>query len=346
MQMATQAGFLRQAANERPFILSRSGYTGSSRYAAIWSGDNLSNYFYLGLSIPTALGMSISGLPFNGADLGGFGGDVTDGLMLDWTKAAFLSPFLRNHCNRGQREQEPFAFPPAVMTIIRRYIRLRYKLLPYLYNLFAYQETDGAPIMRPLLYEFEDEKLAKIKDQFMIGHAILQAPFITEAGKSRTAILPGDEPWYDAATGEWRAPGETSIRRNADSTPLWVRAGAILPMKPGTPTDNSVHLRRVDFHMFVPPNWTGSSTYRYVADDGISFDYQRGERSALHLEMAVLDGHVAIITHHDQTGFGEIEPRFIFHGSPQSVRLNSAAPTLVDDHTVMTGKRLRVKRTD
>jgi alpha-glucosidase len=346
MQMATQAGFLRQAANERPFILSRSGYTGSSRYAAIWSGDNISNYFYLGLSIPTALGMSISGLPFNGADMAGFGGDVTDGLMLDWTKAAFLSPFLRNHCNRGQRNQEPFAFPPAVMTIVRRYIRLRYKMLPYLYNLFAYQETDGAPIMRPLLYEFDDEKLAKIKDQFMIGHAVLQAPFVTEVGKSRIAILPGEEPWYDAATGEWRTPGEVSVRRNLDSTPLWVRAGAILPMQPGTPTDNSIDLRRVDFHMFVPPNWTGSTTYRYVADDGISFDYQRGVRSALHLEMAVLDGHVAIITRLEDTGFGDIEPRFIFHGAPQSVRLNSAAPNLVDDHTVMTGKRLRVKRTD
>jgi len=345
MQMATHAGFLTHSPNERPFILSRSGYTGSSQYAAIWTGDNLSNYFYLALSIPTSLGLSLSGCPFNGPDLAGFGGDVTDQLMIDWTKAGFLFPFLRNHCNRGQREQEPFAFPKGVMGVVRHYIRLRYKLMPYLYNLFIEQESAGDPILRPLLYGFEGDDLAKVKDQFLVGPSILQAPFVAENAKRRTVILPGAEPWYDASIGAWREPGVITATKSNDSTPLFIRAGAIVPMQRGTPVDNHKELREIDLHVFIPPKWSGNVTYEYSADDGISFDYRSGGRSTLRIDLVAVDGHIAITTAETATGFGSIRPRFVFHGAPASVRLDSTAPTLIDDFTVMTGKKVAVRRT-
>jgi alpha-glucosidase len=343
MQMATHEGFLQAKPNERPFILSRSGFIGSSKHAAIWTGDNLSNYFYLKASIPTSLGLSLSGLPFNGPDLGGFGGDVTDDLMVDWTKAGFLFPFLRNHCGRGQRPQEPFNFPAPVMGVLRRYIRLRYKLLPYLYNLFVQQEATGDPIMRPLLYEFEDAGLDRIDDQFLIGPSVLQAPFIDKDQKTRTVILPGSEPWYDATNGDWVEPGTVKVKKGRETTPLYVRCGAILPMQPGTPTDNRKELREVHFHLFIPPTWSGETELEYVADDGLTFDYRNGARSTLRVTAVSVDGNLAIRAQQTANGFGAINPTFVVHGEPKSVRVNGADVAMNGGKVVLTGKPLDVK---
>lgn len=343
MQIATQNGFLQARPNERPFILSRSGFIGSSKRAAIWTGDNLSNYFYLKISIPTSVNMSISGLPFNGPDLGGFGDSVTDCLMVDWIKAGFLFPFLRNHCAKGQREQEPFAFPDAVMSIMRRYIRLRYKLMPYLYNLFIQQEELGDPIMRPLLYEFGDAGLEGVNDQFMIGSSLMQAPFVEEKAKTRSVVLPGDLPWYDATDGNWVQPGTVVVKNDRTSTPLFVRAGAIVPMQAGTPTDTKKELNKVHFHVFLPNSWSGETNLEYSADDGISFDYQKGMRSTIGIRMASASGNVAISVEEKANGFGKIEPTFIVHGEPKSVRVNGSVVKLTAEKVVLTGKPLKVQ---
>ncbi len=342
MQMATHEGFKQARPLERPFMLSRSGFIGSSKHAAIWTGDNLSNYFYLKISIPTSLNMSISGQPFNGPDIGGFGGSVTDELMVDWVKAAFLFPFFRNHCAKGQREQEPFAFPEPVMSVLRRYIRLRYKLIPYLYNLFAVQEENGDAIMRPLLYEFEDPNLEELDDQFMIGPSILQAPFVEEKAKTRSVVLPGKEAWYDAISGNWVEAGTHTVKNEKSTTPLFVRAGAIVPMQPGTPVDNTKDLNKVHFHVFLPPNWSGESALTYRADDGISFGYQTGERSEVNIRLACVKGNVAISLEETTTGFGPIDSTFIIHGDVKSLRINGGIAKLSSAKVVLTGKPLKV----
>lgn len=341
MQMATKDGLKRARPHERPFLLSRSGFVGSSRNAAIWTGDNISNRFYLKLSVPTTLGMSLSGLPFNGPDLCGFGGDVTDELAIDWFKANFLFPFCRNHSSKGTRTQEPYAFPKDVMQVLRRYIRLRYKLIPTLYNLFIDQEENGDPILRPLFYHFDDEGLDKIDDQFLVGDAILQAPFLGEE-KRRSVVLPGSEPWFDAANGGWLAAGTHDARRAKESTPLYVRAGAMLAMQPGTPTDNTKELRDVHLHVFLPVDWSGDSEIEYRADDGISFAYRAGARSEIKVRLAAVEGNVAIILEQPLDGFGKIEPTFVFHTEPKSVRVNGAALPLTKSKSTLTGKALDV----
>jgi alpha-glucosidase len=341
MQKATHEGFLAAEAHERPFILSRSGFTGSSRYAAVWSGDNLSNYFYLQLSIPTAIGLSLSGLPFNGPDIGGFGGDVTDDLMIDWTKANFLFPFFRNHCGRGHRSQEPFNFPARTLSILRRYIRLRYKLLPYLYNLFVEQEAEGDPILRPLFYEFHESGLSKINDQFMVGPSVLQAPFVEEGLQKRSLTLPGSLPWFDARNGEW-VSGEQVARSKKAETPLYIRAGAILPMRPGTPIDHRHDLRQVHFHIFLPP-FSMDGEYKYVADDGLTFGYQFGERSEGRVKYVWVDGHLAIDWDVTDRRFGDIVASFVTHGEPKSVRLNGKQVEPEKGATTLTGVELAVR---
>lgn len=341
MQIATHAGFLAAEPNERPFILSRSGFIGSSKYAAIWSGDNLSNQFYLKLSIPTALGMSISGQPFNGPDVGGFGFDVTDELMEDWVKANFLFPFFRNHSQKGTREQAPYQFPQATMRILRRFIRLRYKLIPYLYQLFVNQEEAGEPILRPLFYHYADAGLDEINDQFLVGSSILQAPFL-DAERIRSVVLPGAEPWYDARNGVWLNPGTHKVKNNRDTTPLFVTAGSLIAMQPGTPVDNRKDLHDIHVHVFVPSGWSGSSETDLIADDGLTFGYRGGKRSRVRVSLVAVDGHVALQTETLSEGDGPIRTRFVVHGSPKSVRVNGSVPASEPGKVTLAGKPISV----
>ena len=342
MARATHQGFLRARPDERPFVLSRSASAGSARYAAVWTGDNVANRFHLANSIPSCLGMSLSGLPFCGPDIAGFGGDGGEALTIDWTKANFLFPFFRNHADRGAARKEPWAYGKGAMALLRRYIRLRYKLLPYLYCLFAAGETTGDPVLRPLFYHFPAEGLDGVDDQFMVGPSILQAPFLDAASKTRTVVLPGDAPWYDATDGAWLPAGEATARRTRDATPLYVRAGAIVPLRPGTPADARHDLREVVLNLFVPEGWNGETVYEYLADDGLTYGYRRGERSVLRVRMVVADGHVAIATEREE-GYGPIRAAFAFHGPVRDVRIDSEAVALADEAVTLTGRPLRVR---
>lgn len=336
MQMATREGFQRAKPNERPFVLSRSGFTGSSRYAAIWSGDNLSNRFYLQCAIPTAIGLSLSGLPFNGPDMGGFGGDVTDDLMVDWAKAGFLFPFCRNHSVKDSRPQEPWAFKPGSNRVIQHYLRLRYRLLPYLYGLFIDQEDSGEPIMRPLFYHFDEPQLDRIDDQFMIGPHILQAPHVKE-DPMRDVVLPGEHPWFDAASGHWVKAGLHHRARTAASSPLFIANGAIIPMRPGTPKDNRTDLRKVEFHIFASPDFPGISSIVYRADDAISYDYRDGKRSELSLSVEWCDGDLHLDWKQISEGYGKLEPRFVLHGVTNKVVVNGATVKTKTTRVRLTG---------
>lgn len=241
----------------------------------------------------------------------------------------------------GTREQEPFSFPKATMQVVRKYIRLRYKLLPYLYNLFIDQEELGDPILRPLLYEHGDAGLENVDDQFLIGNAILQAPILSKE-RLRKVVLPGVEPWYDARTGEWVEPGEIETKVGVGETPMFFAAGAIVPMQLGTPISAHKNLSQVGIHIFIPTDWNGESSYEYRADDGISFDYREGKRSQISIRVASANGNVAVSWEQTQDGFGKVEPTFVVHGRPKSVRVNSAVTIQRSDRVVLAGKSLAV----
>lgn len=319
MQKASFDGLLKAKPDERPFLLSRSGCQGTSRYSAVWTGDNVSNYAYLRLAIPTTLNLSLSGIPFNGPDLGGFGGDSNEPLMLDWIRACFLFPFSRNHTGLGTREQEPWAYSKAGQDVIAKYIRLRYELLPYLYNLYADQEEMGDPILRPLFYEFDGDHDA-INDQFLVGPSILQAPIVTAKAKSRKVALPGDEPWFDAATATWKPSGNRKNTPGRGETPLYIRNGAVIPMH--RPGQAPVDLRDVEVHLFAAPGTSGKTTYTYRADDGLSYGYQRGERSVVEITFEWDKKEARVTTVTKQDGFGPIDVSLVFHVGNRKIRLN------------------------
>lgn len=318
MQMATHEGLRKAKPRARPFLLSRSGSVGTSRFSAIWSGDNIANRHWLRMSIPTALNLALSGVPFNGADMGGFGGDTPEDLFVDWTKAHFLMPFLRNHTMKGARRQEPWAYSTRALRIVRRYLRLRYKLLPYLANLFAEQAESGEAILRPLNYEFGDPDLDFVADRFLVGPSILQAPFLDDAIGERVLPLPGSSPWFEAGTGRWVA-GETKVVNALAETPLFVRAGAIVPMASGLPTNHRKDLANVEFHCFVPPAGDFESSLRYRADDGETLGFERGERSTIEVGLARTDGVVRIEWRAITEGYRPWRPVFVLHGADRAL---------------------------
>jgi alpha-glucosidase len=281
MAEASHAGFRQTYPDRRPFLLSRSGSPGIAKWAANWTGDNVSNEAHLGASIPCTVNLALSGQPFNGPDVPGFGGNTTDDLAARWYKAGFLFPVLRNHASHDAREQEPWVFPPRIRAVIAHAIRTRYKLLPYLYNLFIDQEERGTAIMRPLIHDFaerDDLPLAAISDQFLVGPAIMQAPLLRVADKRRQVVLP-DARWYDAAAGRWLAGARTVWARDVlASTPLYVRGGSLVPMLVGERTTNASDLREIELHCFLPRG--GEGAYRYRCDAGEGYAYRDGERSA------------------------------------------------------------------
>lgn len=331
MAKASRAGFLAAHPDRRPFLLCRSGATGTSKHTAIWTGDNYSNYHHLRNSIPCSLNLALSGIPFNGPDIGGFGGSTNRDLLGDWMKACFLFPVCRNHTEHNSIHQEPWVFGRETMEQLRHYIRSRYKLRPYLYNLFAAQEETGEAILRPLFYEFADSAelpLGRVDDQFMVGPWIMQAPFVVERAAERHVVLPGPCRWYAAHEAGWGEGGvRVTVKPAFMTTPLYVREGAVIPMAVGeVGGDNGFDSRKIEFHLFLSRAFKGTAATDYVFDDGASFAYRKGKRSRLHVAAKVGRGGVLeISTKLLEKGFGDCAASFVLYGDFARVTLNGRA---------------------
>lgn len=334
MAIATRAGFAAAHPGKRPFVISRSGYTGIGKHAAIWTGDNCSNYHYLRLAIPCSLNLALSGVPFNGPDIGGFAGDTNPQLIRDWQKACFLFPFCRNHSAAGTRRQEPWAFDALTLRVLRHYIRLRYKLRPYLYNLFIQQAERGDAILRPLFYDFTstpDLPLDRIEDQFLIGPAILQAPILDEQNRARDVVLPGPASWWSALDGAWIDGGRrVHAAPTEDQTPLYIRDGSIIPMAPGEPEDNRWNPLDIEAHIFLRHRDGATASAVYACDDGDTLDYENGKRSAVAITARVERGELHIETQTLADGFGTGRIRLALYDRFARVFFN--------------GKRVKLKR--
>jgi alpha-glucosidase len=348
MAEATRAGFERARPDERAFVLSRSAFIGTGRFAAVWTGDNISNWVHLRKCIEVSLHLALSGIPFNGPDVPGFGDDPDAELAVAWYKVCFLFPFLRNHSQKGARFQEPWTFGKS-SKIIRRYIRLRYKLLPYLYQLFVEQERRGAAILRPLFYDHADAPelpLGEIADQFAIGPALLQAPIVTPGTYARRVVLPRAT-WFDARNGAFcRGNRSLSVRCALGETPLYIRAGSLIPMQVGVRTDNSNDLSDIELHVFCPPGDSASLDYTY--DDGHSRAYQRGEESVARFEARATGDLLHVRARLLARGAGPLTVRFVLHGPSRALALTiedgpEGRVALRDAKVVLTGEPLSVR---
>ncbi|MEJ2733116.1 MAG: glycoside hydrolase family 31 protein [Anaerolineae bacterium] len=271
MARASAEGLRRLLPGERVPLISRSGYAGLQRYALVWTGDNQSTWAQLRLGVGMCLNLGLSGVAFCGPDTGGFSGDCSGELLVRWTQFCALAPFFRNHSALGTCNQEPWAFGEPYESICRRWIELRYELLPYLYTA-AWQTTQtGLPMMRPLALAFpQDPRTYRLDDQFLLGDALLAAPVGHPGHRSRQVYLPGG-PWYDFWTGA-RLSGEVTADAPLERMPLYVRAGSVLPL--GPVLQHSGQWPPEVLHLHVYP---GDGEGWLYEDDGHSQAYRSGD---------------------------------------------------------------------
>jgi alpha-glucosidase len=275
MARSTREGLLALRPDERPFVITRAGYAGLQHHALQWTGDNSSWWEHLWMSMPQLQNLALSGVAWAGVDVGGFWGDTTGELLARWTEFGVFQPFCRNHTAIGTRRQEPWNFGEPYESICRKMIKLRQRLLPYLYTLFEECHRTGAPILRPLLFEYpEDETTYTADDEFLLGGAVLVAPLTRPGIEYRHVYLPQGT-WFHYWSGA-RFDGPAHILAHAPlgEPALYVRANTPIPMGPDA---NHTGERPVDPLTFRvhPAEGAGESTLYEDAGDG--FGYESGE---------------------------------------------------------------------
>ncbi|KAF9585987.1 hypothetical protein BGW38_010628 [Lunasporangiospora selenospora] len=255
------------------------------RYGAIWTGDNTATWEHLEVASPMLLTIGISGIPFSGADVGGFFGNPDAELLTRWYQAGAYYPFFRAHAHLDSKRREPWLFGEPYTSQIREAIRMRYKLLPFWYTLFHEASVDGAPIIRPMFTEFpEDEAVFDMDDQFMVGDALLVKP-VAKPGVTRSSVyFAGSERWFElkdedlfsSAPAAQQGPGYVEVDSPASKIPVYQRAGTIVPRK-DRPRRSSKAMEKDPFTLRITINSAGESIGKIYLDDGESFGYQSGD---------------------------------------------------------------------
>jgi len=287
---ATYEGLTRLRPNERPYIITRAGYAGIQRYSTMWTGDNTATWDAMALSIPMFESLGLSGEPFVGADAGGFIGRTNAELLTRWYEIAFLTPFCRNHAQRDAYDHEPWRFGTYYEDIIRKYLKLRYRFMPYLYNVLEEAHRTGMPIFRPLLLNYQaDANTLNIDDEFMVGSDLLVAPILEPGSATRRVYLP-EGTWINYWNGAQIAGGRM-VRTEAplDTVPLYVRGGSIIPMGPEMPYVDARPEDPLTFQIY--PDAQGKAEVTLYEDDGISPAYRDGafRRTAITYQSHAID---------------------------------------------------------
>ncbi|KAG5480979.1 hypothetical protein LSCM1_06653 [Leishmania martiniquensis] len=263
------------AATERPFVLTRSFFAGSQRYAAMWTGDNSAHWEHLENSIPELLSLSISNYPFCGCDIGGFFFDPEEELFVRWMQAGIFLPFYRVHSHHDTKRREPWTFSDEAQLLIRNALALRYAMVPYLYTTFYHAHTEGNTIMRPLFYEFPTQpELREEQGTYLFGPSILVQPVVKPKVTEVTVPLPKGTLWYNYFTGAL-AVDQHTMPVEKDTIPMFLRGGHVVPMK--LRLRRSTFAARMDpFTLFVALNENGNSYGDLYMDDGTTYDYKKG----------------------------------------------------------------------
>jgi alpha-glucosidase len=271
---ATFEGLKKARPSERPFVLSRAAFAGQQRYSAVWTGDAPSTWTSLGMTLPQLLELGMSGIAFAGSDVGGYSGreESTADLFSRWMALGAVSPFFRAHAEKDARRQEPWAFDDDTLDATRELVGLRYELFPYLYSTFEESSRTGAPVLRPLVLEFQDDDAAQaIGDEAMLGPSLLVAPVLTKGAQtSRSVYLPKGR-WFELRSGAVAEGGKRVTVSAApaalprDALPIWVREGAIVPRT--ARVQHTAQLAGAPLFLDVYPS-DAKTTYTLYEDDG------------------------------------------------------------------------------
>lgn len=232
-----------------PIIWGRSAYAGSQRYPVYWGGDPAVRWEDLGNVLFGGLGLGLTGFPFWSQDIGGFAGTPDPELFIRWTEAGMFMTHPRAH---GPIAREPWAFGDKAVDVFRRYANLRYRLLPYIYAEAQRLAPRGEPVMRALVLDWQDDPTTTdIGDQFMLGHALLIAPVLTQ-GTHRKVYLP-DGDWLNWMDGSRvSGPRWITVRAELEELPMFQRGDSTLLLVEPESSSNELSVARVTARCFAP----------------------------------------------------------------------------------------------
>jgi len=305
-QKSSYTALLEAFPNRRPFVLSRSGTTGSHQYAAGWSGDTQAGYNpnYAPACIRLSMNTMISGQSYFGNDLGGFSTNVDGEALTRWYEWGALLPIYRSHSQNGanvwadgNQGREPWRFNPSqnwslannnnqgangtnYYALMQKNIQFRYELMPYLYTLMYNDTVNGSPIDTPVVFNYygDNNTLSLNEYDFLCGDFLLAAPIYTQGATTRTVYLPWPDDWYYYPTGTKYVGGQTvTVNAPLGTLPLFVRGGAIIPMGPWMQYANQFQPSYVDLNCWPDDNSTdANSSFTLYEDDGEGWDYTNG----------------------------------------------------------------------
>jgi alpha-glucosidase len=277
MARATYEGVKRFAYPKRPFIITRSAYSGAQRYTSSWTGDNVASWEHLWIANIQMQRMSISGMGFTGSDIGGFAEQPSAELYARWIQLGVFHPFCRTHSSGHHGEQEPWSFGDEVVDITRKFVELRYQLLPYLYTMFWHYVNDGVPMLKPLVYFDQLDKQTHYRtDEFIFGNQILVCPILEPNAQGRRMYLPQGN-WYNYWTNEIvKGKKELWVATDFDQIPIFIKEGAIIPKYPVQQYVGQLEIPELSLEVYYKLGKEKSYVYE-DAQDG--YDYNKGRFS-------------------------------------------------------------------
>lgn len=275
MARASHLGFEKFKPNQRPFQITRSSYSGFQRFACVWTGDNISTWDHLWIASAQIQRLSISGVSFSGTDVGGFIGEPDGELFTRWIQLSFLHTFFRAHSSGDKGEKEPWVFGKQYESIIKKFIELRYQLIPYIYTNFYFYVTKGTPMLKPLVFEDQfDPETQYRQDEFLVGNHILSCPVAKQGAVGRWLYLPNGN-WYNYFSNQVSTGGvELYCDTGLEEMPLYIRAGAVIPFYPIQQYIGEKNIDTVTLKVYFSQEKVLS---HYYDDAGEGLEYTNGQ---------------------------------------------------------------------
>ena len=266
MARATQEGLKRAFPDKRPFVITRSAFAGTQRYSSAWTGDIQSTWEHLKIGNHQCQRLALSGYSFVGTDIGGFSGRSDGELFVRWLQMGVFHPFCRVHSSGDENEQEPWSFGDPYTAIAKKFIELRYRILPYIYTVFEEHTRSGAPMLRSLIYlDDQDSECHNRADEFGLGGVLLTCPVSKPKVEGRWMYLTIGN-WFDFWTGELIQGGEERwVDVPLNSTPLFVRGGSVLPLAP-IRMSSVAPLTIMELHVYVDDGAASGTLFEDAGD--------------------------------------------------------------------------------
>ncbi len=315
MIRATYDGVKKFIFPKRPFVLTRAAYSGAQRYSATWTGDNVATWEHLWLANVQMQRMCMSGMSFVGSDIGGFAEQPNGELFARWIQLGIFHPFCRVHSSGDHGDQEPWSFGDEITDIVRKFLELRYQLLPYLYTMFWRYSSEGTPMLQSLVYyDQEDAQTHFRTDEFIFGTQILVCPVQEPNAQGRRIYVPRGK-WYNFWTEEVVDGGkEQWVAAELDKLPLFIKEGAIVPKYPIQQYVGELEIEELILDVYFKIGVENSTVYE---DNQDGYDYKKGRYSLRNFKFSGKEKELYIQQFKNGSFITSYDTfKFKFHGLP------------------------------